>query len=693
MRRAARGTLWFLLLWFSVSAASAQSLAEEHRAWLEDEVEYIITDREREVFLSLESKAERDAFIRVFWRNRDPIAATPHNEYQDEHYLRLAHADEHFRDIRSRPGRKTDRGRMYVLLGQPRSVEAFDNYNEIFTAELWFYGADSSQGLPPFFYLLFFKPQDVGTFRLYSPVIDTPSALVRGNRGVATENAVEALYGVSQELGRASLSFDATAPVNRADVSIARLGTEQLIAGIESLPTRTVRTDYLEGWRRYGKRVSAEYSFNYVPNRSSFAVSLGPDGSHYLNYAVELDFDHFPMETDENRTKFYTTVDVSLEVRDGEGALVVADDKESYVELSAAQVERGSGEAFSYQDGFPIIPGSFTVSVILRNRLLQQYTVAEESLVIPPMPGGSPAMSDLVIGFALAQNDGQSTTAVSSELATFEIQGHRVQPAADGLFAIGSTAYLVCQLQNVAPDQTLRFDLYLGNELVRTDELDSAELTSEPIVHRLALAELDGGEYVLHARLVDTEGTTLVERRQSLSLSPRTAVPRPGFTVRRSFDVYEPGLLDLTLGDQLWAIGRYDEAQTRFERAVDAANPALDVAKWKLGGAYIRSGEPNEALALFEPLVVSYPEQYEVVLGLGLAYYLTGRLDEAARFLAQAIELKDPGTSLLNALGDVYLRLKRPAEARPLFERSLELDPDQEKIRAAVAAMGDVQPR
>ena len=139
-------------------------LPADARAWLQDEVAYIITDREREVFLALETSDERKAFIDAFWRKRDPIPATPQNELKDEHYRRLEHADQKFREIASRPGRKTDRGRMYVILGEPRNIERFDNNNQVFTTELWFYDGDTSKGLPPFFYLLFWLLRTSGSF-------------------------------------------------------------------------------------------------------------------------------------------------------------------------------------------------------------------------------------------------------------------------------------------------------------------------------------------------------------------------------------------------------------------------------------------------------------------------------------------------------------------------------------------------
>ena len=86
-----------------------ERLTPEHRRWLEEEVAYIIAEREREIFLSLGTIEENDAFIKVFWRKRDPIAATLANEFKDEHYRRLEEADRLFREIRSIPSRMFSR--------------------------------------------------------------------------------------------------------------------------------------------------------------------------------------------------------------------------------------------------------------------------------------------------------------------------------------------------------------------------------------------------------------------------------------------------------------------------------------------------------------------------------------------------------------------------------------------------------
>jgi len=143
----------------------------------------------------------------------------------------------------------------------------------------------------------------------------------------------------------------------------------------------------------------------------------------------------------------------------------------------------------------------------------------------------------------------------------------------------------------------------------------------------------------------------------------------------------------MTLGDQLWSLGRFDEARTMLEEAVAADNPKLPMADWKLAGAYVRSREPERALELLLPLEPDYGDQYEVVLGIGLSYYLEGELTDAARFLERAAQIRPASTSLLNALGDIYGRLQRPGDARRVLEQSLALDPSQESVKKQIASL------
>jgi GWxTD domain-containing protein len=92
------------------------------KKWLDEDVKYIITDEEREAFLKLSNAEERDAFIENFWLRRDPTPDTPENEFKEEHYRRIAYANEHFPS--GIPGWRTDRGRIYIVFGPADEIDS-----------------------------------------------------------------------------------------------------------------------------------------------------------------------------------------------------------------------------------------------------------------------------------------------------------------------------------------------------------------------------------------------------------------------------------------------------------------------------------------------------------------------------------------------------------------------------------------
>ena len=92
-----------------------------YRKWLDEDVVYIITPEEREAFKQLSNDEERDNFIEAFWQRRDPTPDTEENEYKEEHYRRIAYANEHF--AAGVPGWRTDRGHMYIVFGPPDEIE------------------------------------------------------------------------------------------------------------------------------------------------------------------------------------------------------------------------------------------------------------------------------------------------------------------------------------------------------------------------------------------------------------------------------------------------------------------------------------------------------------------------------------------------------------------------------------------
>ena len=107
---------------YTSQKALRQELKGTYRTWLNQEVPYIITDEERKAFTSLSNDEERDAFIENFWLRRNPNPDSPENEFREEHYRRIAYANEHF--AAGKPGWKTDRGHIYISYGKPDDIDS-----------------------------------------------------------------------------------------------------------------------------------------------------------------------------------------------------------------------------------------------------------------------------------------------------------------------------------------------------------------------------------------------------------------------------------------------------------------------------------------------------------------------------------------------------------------------------------------
>ena len=117
-----RACLLFTLLLHSNAAAFQEEGADHYDKWLNQDVAYIITSQEEAVFKGLTTDLEREKFVERFWRRRDPDPSTAVCEFKEEHYRRIAYANQWFRS--GKPGWTTDRGRIYILHGPPDEIES-----------------------------------------------------------------------------------------------------------------------------------------------------------------------------------------------------------------------------------------------------------------------------------------------------------------------------------------------------------------------------------------------------------------------------------------------------------------------------------------------------------------------------------------------------------------------------------------
>ena len=135
------GRLQILLVLILLANQTAPSFAQSHDArqkpvlkadggqstygaWLDQDVRWIITDEERAAYKMLQNDEERDYFIEAFWQRRNSTPKSLQNPYKVEHYQRIAYANEQFGTVGIH-GWETDRGRIYIMYGQPDQIEYF----------------------------------------------------------------------------------------------------------------------------------------------------------------------------------------------------------------------------------------------------------------------------------------------------------------------------------------------------------------------------------------------------------------------------------------------------------------------------------------------------------------------------------------------------------------------------------------
>lgn len=171
------------------------------KKWLEQDVVYIITDEEKAAFKRLTTDDERYQFIEQFWLRRDPSPDTLENETRDEHYRRIAYANERFAS--GKPGWKTDRGRIYITWGPPDQIESHPSggsylrpYEEgggttsTFPFETWRYRYLEGQGLGNEILIEFVDPTMSGEYRMTMDPSEKDALLYTPNAGLTDMEAM-----------------------------------------------------------------------------------------------------------------------------------------------------------------------------------------------------------------------------------------------------------------------------------------------------------------------------------------------------------------------------------------------------------------------------------------------------------------------------------------------------------------------
>lgn len=668
--------LFFLFFWEIVSLSPllfSSDLPERYRKWLEEEVVYLITPKEKEVFLKLQSDRERDIFIEAFWKQRDPTPGTPRNEFREEHYRRLNYANQFLGRGTGKPGWKTDQGRIYIILGPPNNIEKYEDLNGVYPTQVWFYYGDTRYGLPAAFNIIFYKKGGGGEYVLYSPSDDGPQALVADYMYNAKDarDAYQMLYQLSPNLAEQSLSL---IPSERMEPGVINLASNRLLATIFSLPQRQVEDNYAEAWFKYKDLIEVDYSTNYINADYEIWTVRDKQGNYLLNYSVEPG----KVSAEEEAQGYTVRFDLNGRLSDERGRTIYQFEKSLPLTLTRNQLEEIGKRAVTFQDVFPVIPGTYTFDLLVKNPLSKEFSGYSQKIQLPAEIS-SPTLGPILLAYA-SQNLAEESTLVPYQINKIQLLSRvrKTFTPSDSLVVCLQVLGVKGTAQSKAQ---LKLILIKENQPVWTKDINLNQFQSEPLImEKISLSPFVPGYYTVEAEIL-IEGQVRNSRRAELEISSLPALATPIVVSRGSLSESEE--LFVT-GIQLLNQGENAEAILRLGAAF-SQSPGIKQAL-AYGEALFRSGEYRKVTELLKPY--DQPEAPAELLSLlGRSYHSLNQLAAASIYYEQYLKQFGTNVEILNYLGSCYYQLGNKEKALSVWEKSLSLNPDQEKLKELVNSL------
>ena len=650
---------------------SEEELPPRFKIWLEEEVGYIISPREKEVFQKLQSDREREFFMEAFWKQRDPTPGTPENEFRTEHYRRIQYANHTYGRSTVKPGWKTDRGRIYIILGDPRDIERYTGDAQIFNSEVWFFQGLTQYGLPTGFNLVFFQKNGLGEYILYSPLQHGPQAMMKNYFGDQSNHlkAYQTLRRINPTLARVSMTLIPDEPVRYGQPSLA---SDTLMLNVYQVPQKQFKDTYAEKFLLYKDIVEVEYSANYMDSDSLVKVIKDPSGLYFVHYLIELR----KFSVDSFQDKFVTNLKVNGTITDSAEKTIYQFEGSIPFEFNESQLERITYHPFALYDMFPLIPGEYRFSVLLKNEVSKEFTSIERDLLIPEEES-SPGIRPLILGYKALSSD-------KSSLKPFKFGKIQIYSQPRKIFHPQDTLYIGFQLYGLTPDLAssgiLEFIINQDTKLQSVHEFSKriADYKDKQNIHeKVSLAKHSPGYYQIAVRLKNGEDVVALAKER-FEITPASAIPRPWVYSKTFPPLSHPGY-SYDLGRQYFNNGKTKRARLQFESAFQKMPDSLPITL-SLARVYNLEKEYHKIKQILLPFSNLSQPNYDVSLLLCKAHQNLGEFSQAISFYDKAVSSFGVNQDLLNSIGECYFRLKELEEAIAAWERSLELNPNQPEI-------------
>jgi GWxTD domain-containing protein len=489
--------------------------------WLKEDVDYIITEEERRAYKKLATDEEREQFIEAFWRRRDPDPDTEANEYLEEHYERVAYANQHFAS--GIPGWKTDRGRIYIMYGPPHEKESHPSGGSYdrpsyhgggstttYPFEVWFYR--HLPGIGSGVEIEFVDPTGTGEYRIArnpdekDALLHVPGAGLTLMEQLGLSNKADRVSGIGS-FGYSGYGARASdSPFDRLMLytdlqkppQVNSVLEQSLLAtvgsGAEDTGSLDVATQ-VSFYRASDDRVMTALTVQTDNNDLTFKDVGGVQEARVSIYGRVTSVTSRRVTSFEDPVVTHATVDELVSKRDQKSA---------------------------YQRVLPLAPGVYKVDLLVRDINSGAQQVKSIGFEVPKFAPEKLAASSLVLAVKLQ--------ALNDQLpGMFSIGPYKVLPNVSGVYKRGQDVGIYMQIYHAGIDQTtLRPSVDVEYVLAK----DGKELFKQAEDWR---GLSDGGQRLTLARLLPTQ--TLAPGEYEVTVRVRDKVSGQSLSPSQKFTV------------------------------------------------------------------------------------------------------------------------------------------------------------
>jgi GWxTD domain-containing protein len=505
-----------------------KELDAQYKQWLSEDVVYIISPEERTAFLQLSTSEEREQFIEQFWLRRSGNPDLPENDFKEEHYRRIAYANEHYAS--GIPGWRTDRGRIYIIWGPADEVDShptggtYDRpmdegggSTSTYPWEKWRYRY--LEGLGNNVELEFVDPSGSGEYHLTMDPSEKDALLHVPGAGLSLMESM----GMASKADRFTRSDGTNMPTTLGGqpASMNEFNRLELYAKIQQAPavkfkdlealvtSRIVRDQVHFAWRTDFLKVTNDTVLVpvtvQVPNNQLSFQSK--DGVHSA------------------------TLNVFGRVSTLTGRVVQTFEEAVSRDFPDSLFQQSVKLQSIYQKAVPLRPGLYRLDLVIKDVQSGNVGVVNSRLQVPRYEDEKLEASSLILADQI-----EHVPAKQIGAGQFVLGSSKVRPRLEGDFTTADKLGIYMQVYNLKPDDkthrsnaTFRYTVKKGDQQVMQFKETSGEMkqTGDQITieRLLPLATLVPGKYSLEVIATDSLANQSITRTAEFTIKTPSAVP------------------------------------------------------------------------------------------------------------------------------------------------------------------------